>query len=149
MHSLPSTSCMDSYISDPSHTHKEKRSEDTAFSSLRGSSFATPILFSFSLFLVASVSMPQREKEKSNAAETAGRTQFWKWTLLGVSVALVVGAAWRTVYMSNQKELQLRRALRKSQQLHDALTEVPARRFSTLDVRPAAAQKNELMERYA
>lgn len=93
----------------------------------------------------ATASFMTQEKNE----ESARRSLLWKKALLGTSVVLIVGVMWRAVYVSNQRELNARRALRKSQQLYDALNDVPARRFSTQDVRPAAAQKNELLERYA
>jgi hypothetical protein len=92
--------------------------------------------------------MLQEKKAEPNPEKAAQRSLFWKRTVIGLSVVLVIGVAWRAVYVSNQKELKIRRALRKSQQLHDSLTDVPARRFSTVDVRPAAVQKNQLLERY-
>lgn len=92
--------------------------------------------------------MAHEAKEDMSPEETARRSLFWKRTALGLSVVLVIGIAWRAVYVSNQRELQIRRSLRRSQQLHDALTDVPGRRFSTVDVRPSAAQKNDLVERY-
>ncbi|KPI90834.1 hypothetical protein ABL78_0067 [Leptomonas seymouri] len=92
--------------------------------------------------------MPEDKKEEIDSTEAARKARFWKRTLIGAAVVLAIGVAWRSVYVSNQRELELRRALRKSQRIHDALTDVPARRFPTMDVRPAAAQKNMLLERY-
>nr|CAJ2478541.1 unnamed protein product [Leishmania braziliensis]CAJ2478987.1 unnamed protein product [Leishmania braziliensis] len=73
------------------------------------------------------------------------RIVFWKKAVIGASVVLLVGLAWRAVYVSNQNEMKLRRAVRKSQSIRGALCDVPARRFSTIDARPAAAQKNILV----
>lgn len=63
-------------------------------------------------------------------------------------MVLLVGVAWRAVYVSNQNEMKIRRAVHKSQNIRAALSDVPARRFSTIDVRPSAAQRSDLGERY-
>ncbi|KAG5470530.1 hypothetical protein LSCM1_01774 [Leishmania martiniquensis] len=76
-------------------------------------------------------------------------TTFWKKVFMGASIVLIVGVAWRAVYVSNQKEMKLRRALRKSQSIHAALHDVPARRFSTIDARPSPTHRNDLVERYS
>ncbi|KAG5496189.1 hypothetical protein JKF63_02490 [Porcisia hertigi] len=87
-------------------------------------------------------------RHASAAQPPSSRTDLWKKVVIGASIFVVLGVAWRTVYVSNQNELKLRRALRKSQSIHAALSDVPARRFSTIDVRPSAAQKNDLIARY-
>lgn len=68
--------------------------------------------------------------------------------MLGLSAVVAIGIAWRSVYASNQRELHLRRALEREQDIHACLSAVPARRFSTTDAHPASQQKNNLVERY-
>lgn len=87
-------------------------------------------------------------QDNTKSTEAAQRPHFWKKAVVGISVVVIVAVAWRAVYVSNQHEMYTRRSLRRSQQLYDALLDVPGRRFSTVDVRPAAAQKKEVLERY-
>lgn len=88
-------------------------------------------------------------KPAPSPSPVPSRSAFWRKVIIGTSVVFAIGVAWRAVYVSNQNELKLRRAVRKSQSIHAALSEVPGRRFSTIDVRPSAAQKNDLVERYS
>ncbi|KAK7199734.1 hypothetical protein NESM_000019500 [Novymonas esmeraldas] len=94
--------------------------------------------------------MAEKTQQAASAAPSppASRTGLWKKAVVGASVVLLVGVAWRAVYVSNQNELKVRRALQKAQSIHASLADVPGRRFSTVDVRPSAAQKADIIERY-
>ncbi|KAG5495432.1 hypothetical protein GH5_03093 [Leishmania sp. Ghana 2012 LV757] len=86
-------------------------------------------------------------QDTAAAPSPSPRTSLLKKVVIGTSVVLLVGVAWRAVYLSNQNEMKLRRAVRKSQNIRAALRDVPARRFSTTDVGPSPIQRKDLVER--
>lgn len=48
------------------------------------------------------------------------------------AIVVILGVAWRAIYVSNQRELALRRAMEKDRAMINDLREVPGRRFPTV-----------------
>ncbi|CAD2216310.1 hypothetical protein ADEAN_000377200 [Angomonas deanei] len=73
-----------------------------------------------------------------------------KWTYIAITagIVVIVAVAWRAVYVTNQRELQLRRSIEKNKMLYQSLKEVPGKRFTTNAGTAEADRQAKLVSRY-